>query len=295
MRHIKVVMIICTAAVLLCASCSSVNRGEKSEPTAEPVTAILGAFEKEITLLEDQLTEQQEQRIEGMRFVSGRFNGRRTVIAWTGIGKINAAMTTTLMLEHFRPSEVLFTGIAGAVNPELGPGDIVIGLKTAHHDSGVLRPEGLTYEGARNPFDGWHNPVFLPADERLLKFAERAAQQAKFEAIDTVSGKRTPKIIKGVIVTGDIFVASTEKCAELREDLGADAVEMEGAAAAQICYQQKVPCLVIRSISDSADEGAISDKQTFHIMAAKNSASLVAEVVRLLALEACAEKDGKGG
>jgi len=95
--------------------------------------------------------------------------------------------------------------------------------------------------------------------------------------------ERAPKIVKGVVVTGDAFIASTDKCIELRKKLGADAVEMEGAAVAQICYQRRIGYLVIRSISDKADEGL--DKQTFYIMAAKNSSSLVAELVGLLGTE----------
>ncbi|MHC4495383.1 MAG: 5'-methylthioadenosine/S-adenosylhomocysteine nucleosidase, partial [Planctomycetota bacterium] len=105
-----------------------------------------------------------------------------------------------------------------------------------------------------------------------------------------LKGRRDPKIIKGVVVTGDAFIASADKCAELRKRLEADAVEMEGAAVAQICYQRQIPCLVIRSISDNADEGAVMDKQMFYIMAARNSASLVAEMVGLLGEEHPVEK-----
>ena len=305
MRHRKFGTVVCVSVILLLGSCSSPvrelseDRSQKSEdrkltkddsceprPLAkergEPITAILGAFEREITLLEDELTDTQEQRIEGMRFVSGKLNGKRVVIAWTGIGKVNAAMTATLLIEHFKPNELLFTGIAGGINPQLWPGDIVIAAEIAHHDMGVLTPQSFDYRGAMNPLDGWRNPVFLPADERLLELAQRAAGQLELEMIRTTAGERLPRIIKGVVVTGDVFVASPEKCAELRQQLGADAVEMEGAAVAQICYQRRIPHLVIRSISDKAGEGAVLDKQLFQIVAAKNSASLVAEIIGLL-------------
>jgi len=172
----------------------------------------------------------------------------------------------------------------------LQPGDIVIAEKTAHHDMGVFWPEGLYHKGVKNRLDGWENPVFFPADERLLKLAERAAELVGLSSIQIISGQRTPKIVKGVVVTGDAFIASTDKCNELRKKLGADAVEMEGAAVAQICYQRGIGYLVIRSISDKADEGAVLDKQTFYIMAAKNSSGLVAELVGLLATELPAKK-----
>jgi len=281
MRHRKFGTVVCVSVILLLGSCSWPVR-EAKEVSSEPITAILGAFEREITLLEDQLTDTQEQRIEGMRFVSGKLDGKRVVIAWTGIGKVNAAMTATLLIEHFKPSELLFTGIAGGINPQLWPGDIVIAAEIAHHDMGVLTPQSFDYRGAMNPLDGWRNPVFLPADERLLELAQRAAGQLELETIRTTAGERLPRIIKGIVVTGDVFVASPEKCAELRQQLGADAVEMEGAAVAQICYQRRIPHLVIRSISDKADEGAVLDKQLFQMVAAKNSASLVAEIISLL-------------
>jgi adenosylhomocysteine nucleosidase len=263
------------------------------EEGSRPVTAVLGAFEREIIMLEDKLAEKQDQRIEGMKFASGKLNGKRIVVAWTGIGKVNAAMTTTLLIEHFRPNEVIFTGVAGGINPSLSPGDIVIAEKTAQHDSGTLWPDGFEHRGARNPFDGWRNPVFFPADERLLTLAQRAGGQVELETIKTSIGEREPRIVKGVVVTGDVFVASPQKCIELRNELGADAVEMEGAAVAQICYQQSVPCLVIRSISDKADEKAREDLGMFHTMAAKNSARLVVGIVELLASELSVEKSEK--
>ena len=188
-------------------------------------------------------------------------------------------MTTTLLFEHFKPKHVIVTGIAGAVNPELRPGDIVIATKTAHHDMGTVWPEGLFFKGVKNRLDGLENPVFFPADEELLKVARRAVDHIKLKAIETVTDSKPPKIITGVVVTGDSFIASAGKCAELRKRLDADAVEMEGAAVAQMCYQRRIGCLVIRSMSDNADEGAVFDKQMFYLLAAGNSADFVAEMM----------------
>lgn len=290
MKHKRTTACLCISAILICVSCSSTSHIEKSEPNSEHATAILGAFEREVTLLEDRLTKRREHQIEGIRFVSGKLHGRDVVVVWTGVGKVNAAMTTTLLIEHFKPKQVIFTGIAGAVNPELRPGDIVIAEKTAHHDMGTVWPEGLFVKGVKNRLDGMENPVFFPADEKLLTFAQRAAERIDMQRVETITGQRNPKIIKGVIVTGDSFIASTEKCTELRKKLQADAVEMEGAAVAQICYQRQIDHLVIRSISDSADEGAVLDKQMFYILAAKNSSDLVAEMIGLLDSELSTKK-----
>jgi len=159
MRHSKVRVVVCISVILLVSSCSSPVQ-EVRKVSSEPITAILVAFKREIILLEDELTDTQEQRIEGIRFVSGKLSGKRVVITWTGIGKVNAAMTTTLLIEHFRPNKIIFTGIAGAVKQQLQPGDIVIAEKTAYHDMGVLWPEGLYHKGVKNRLDGCENPVF---------------------------------------------------------------------------------------------------------------------------------------
>lgn len=275
MRRAKFVNLVCISAIILCSSCNPVFHQSNSEP----VTAILGAFPKEVITLEEQVTNKKEHIIEEMKFVSGKLKGKKVVIAFTGIGKVNAAMTSTLMIEHFKPNEIIFTGIAGAINPGLCVGDVVIAEKTAQHDLGTLTPAGLENEGMLNPINGKQNPVFFLADKRLLELAEQAAQKVEFEKIDTDTGERIPKVVKGIVVTGDIFASSTAKCIELRKKLGADAVEMEGAAVAQICYQHNVPCLVIRGISDKANEKSLEDVHNFLDLAAKNSAALVAEMV----------------
>lgn len=270
---------ICFIFFFLCLCSTPASHAKESKSNSTSTIAILGAFDKEVTLLEDRLTNRRQRTIEGIRFSSGQLNGRHVVVAWTGVGKVNAAMTTTLLIEHFKPKHVIVTGIAGAVNPELRPGDIVIAKKTAHHDMGTIWPEGLFFKGVKSRLDGMENPVFFPADDKLLNDARRAADRIKLESVEITSGRKPPSIITGVVVTGDSFIASADKCAELRKRLDADAVEMEGAAVCQICYQRRIGCLVIRSISDNADEGAVFDKQMFYLLAAKNSSDFVAEIV----------------
>jgi adenosylhomocysteine nucleosidase len=291
MTHIKSSKMVCLSLGILCGCCGQSFLAAESNSNPIPVTAILGAFEREVTLIEDQIEGRKDRKIEGIRFVSGRLSGQQVVVTWTGVGKVNAAMTTTLLIEHYKPERMIFTGIAGATSPELQPGDIVIAEKTAHHDMGTVWPEGLFCRGVRSRLDGFENPVFFRADPELAKLAEQASDRARFESIKTPEGEREPKIIRGVVVTGDSFIASIDKCAELRKKLEADAVEMEGAAVAQLCFQREIPCLVIRSISDNADEGAVLDKQMFYIMAARNSASLVAEMVGLLGTEPATRKN----
>jgi adenosylhomocysteine nucleosidase len=244
----------------------------------QPVTGILGAMPVEIEMLERRLEGRRTETFLGVAFHTGVLHGRRVVLAASGVGKVNAAMTATLLLDHFHPSEVLVTGVAGGINPALAPGDIVLGAKTTQHDRGELTAGGFVPQPT-----GRGTPLFLTPPERLLALAEAAAAQTTWQKVQTTQGERQPRVTRGVIVTGDVFVASPAKTAELRTVFKADAVEMEGGAVAQVCWQQKVPCLVIRCLSDKADAEASADFERFLKAAAANSAELTATLVQRLA------------
>ena len=244
--------------------------------------AILGAFDEEVAILEGQLVNSTVHMIEGIQFLTGTLNEQKVVIARTGVGKVNAAMTATLVIEHFRPKQVIFTGVAGGLNPDLQIGDIVIAQKTAQHDLGRLESAEIENMGTKNPINGKRNPVFFPADPGLLQITETVLADIKLNPFQTPQGQRHPRIIKGTVITGDIFVAFDAKKTALHENLGADAVEMEGAAVAQICWQQSVPCLVIRSLSDDAGANASEDFKRYYKIAARNSAALVTRIVSQL-------------
>ena len=249
----------------------------------KPLTAVLGAMPDEVRLLVNRLQDKQAAEHLGMKFYTGTLAGRRVVVAYTGIGKVNAAMTTTLILDCYHPTEVLFTGVAGGINTNLGPGDIVLGERIAQHDFGEVSDQIFQTNPTGNPRNGQPNPLFFAGAPELLAAAEVAAQGVAWEPLVTTQGKRTPQIRRGVIVTGDVFVASPVKCAELRTKFKADAVEMEGGAVAQVCGQQGVPCLVIRSLSDRADAAANLDFNKFFRTAAANSAHLTEAILGQLA------------
>ena len=252
---------------------------------SEPVTAVLGAFDAEVELVREAMTAPRDTACLGIEFTVGYLGERRVVLARGGIGKVNAAVTTTLLVEHFHPREVIFTGIAGAVNPKLNPGDIVVGEKTAQHDYYTLTDEGPEENGTRNPATGERNPVYFTASKRLLRLAREAAERVELQKVPSAGGSREPSITSGTIVTGDVFIASEAKKDDLRRRFSADAVEMEGAAVAQVCSFLDVPCLVVRSISDRADSSAAVDCERFYRTAANNSAAFVLEMIKLLAGE----------
>jgi len=247
------------------------------------VTGILGAFPAETEFLLSQVRQKKEVVILQVHFTQGLLMGRPVVIAQSGIGKVNAAFTTTLMLDHFQPAEIIFTGIAGAVDPELSPGDLVIATKVAYHDYGSLLPDSMQRRATSHPASMAENPLYFPCDPRLLKLADSAGHTIKLEAVAGAGGRMIPRIIKGIIITGDVFVSSEAATQKLYQQMNAAATEMEGAAVGQVCWQQHAPFIVIRSMSDKAGNHAYTDVQSFYRIAAHNSASLVIAMVGMLA------------
>lgn len=238
---------------------------------------------QELELIERELVGKQTQDVCGVKFTTGVLRGREVVLARTGIGKVNAAMTATLLVSTFRPREVVFSGIAGGISESIHPGDIVIAERTAQHDYGDVTEKGFAPQMVKDPKTGQRVPMFYPADERLLAMAQAVAGKASIDKIHTTEGDRQPIIRTGVVVTGDVFVASAAKKDELRKTFSADAVEMEGAAVAQVCQRLGVPCLIVRSISDLADPSANVDVRSFMRTACTNSATLVMDLVKALA------------
>ncbi|MFT4033761.1 MAG: 5'-methylthioadenosine/adenosylhomocysteine nucleosidase [Siphonobacter sp.] len=250
------------------------NEGEKTSVfplKAKNQTAIIGAFQDEIELLKAKMLNRHERHIQGLTFYIGKLKGRQVVLVRSGIGKVNAAFTTTLLLEHFRPREVLFTGIAGSVNPDVQPGDIVLATEVAHHDYGRVQDSGMMVGPTRDPYQFNENPTYFHADSSLFLLASFLIKGVKLEKI----GDYQPLVRTGIVATGDVLMSSTTGSENLHRTMKADAVEMEGAAVGQLCYQQKVPFLIIRSISDRANHSAQLDMNAYGAIAARNSAALV--------------------
>jgi len=237
-----------------------------------PITAILGAYGEEITLILNKVENKKESTIAGLHFTEGTLNGRKVVVALTGIGKVNAAITTTLVIQYFHPTELLFSGIAGGVNPTLSPGDLVIGKKLAYHDYGTLA-DSMKLDPTRNPVTTKNNPLYFPCDDTLIALAEKVSRGLVLEK--PVEGRPAPRIVSGIIVTGDVFISSRTATRRLWQNMNAEATDMESAAVAQTCWQQGVPFIVIRSLSDAADSEAEKDIARFYRAAAHNAAMLV--------------------
>ncbi len=223
---------------------------------------IIGAMEEEVIILRDNINNEQVSVIAGCEFTEGSLHGVEVVLLKSGIGKVNAAMSTSILLDRFDVDYVINTGSAGGLLESLNVGDVVISTEVRHHDVDVT---AFGYEYGQVP---QLPPAFL-ADNNLLNVAEKAA-----ENIENI------QIVKGLIATGDSFMSDPSRVAMVRDKFSdLYAVEMEAAAIAQVCYQFEVPFVVIRSLSDIAGKESDISFEQFLPTAALHSANLVMNMV----------------
>lgn len=220
---------------------------------------IIGAMNEEVIELKNIMTDIQVEKIGNLEFFKGNLLNKEVVLVEGGIGKVNAAICATLMIEHFKVSKILFTGVAGGTNPDINIGDIVIGVDQIEHDF-----DSTAFGYALGQIPRMDTYIF-EADRELVDLAYSVAVE-KF-------GRE--KVRKGRIVSGDEFVASVEKIKWLRDIFNADCTEMEGAAVAHVCHVFKMPFLIIRAISDKANHDAKVDFPEFVKLAAKNSKTII--------------------
>jgi len=227
--------------------------------------AVVGAMEQEIELLRESMTNVKHVSFGKFSAYEGELAGKRMVLVLSGIGKVNAAVSTSWVIHQFAPDCVINTGSAGGLGKGLKGGDVVIGETVAHHDVDVT---AFGYVWGQVP----QLPAVFVSDSNLIRQAEKAAQVFEGAAVT-----------QGLIVSGDRFVHSSEGVAEIRSHFpDVKAVEMEAAAIAQTCHQLEVPFVIIRAVSDSADEKADISFEEFLKTAAVSSAKMVTEIVKSL-------------
>lgn len=230
------------------------------------VIGIMGAMPEEINSITELLTEEQEVQIGGRTYYTGLLNGIETVVVFSRWGKVAAATTVTTLILEFKITQLLFTGVAGAVHSDLKIGDIVIGKRFFQHDMDG-RPLMKQFE---IPLLGI---TYLECREKNIRFAEEIVSDlfSKKHLAQVISnnelnrfGIGNPKLFVGDIASGDKFFSNTEDKNSLTQLLPTVlCVEMEGAAVAQACYEYAIPFTIIRTISDTADENAAIDFPSF--------------------------------
>lgn len=219
--------------------------------------AIIGAMPQEVEILRNLMLEAKVTEIANCKIFEGKINNRPVAVLQSGIGKVAAAMGTTLLIQLFKPDMIINTGSAGGLDANLNVGDVIISTEVRHHDVDVT---AFGYEKGQLPA----NPAaFLPNAE-LVEVAKKQAEKLGLNAVS------------GLICSGDAFINGAEKIAQIRADFPqVAAVEMEAAAIAQVCHAMSVPFLVVRAISDIADKESHLSFDEFLPLAAEKSSEMV--------------------
>lgn len=222
--------------------------------------AIMGAMSEEISPIIDKLDNLNIIEYGANKYYEGTYKGQEIVVAKSKIGKVFASLTASILIEKFKCNVLLFTGVAGAINPLLKIGDIIIANKLCQHDVDITafgHPAGFISESS----------IFIEPDSKLLNTAKIYALENNINAIE------------GVIATGDQFIDSKEKKEWISNTFNADAIEMEGASVAVVCKSLNIPFLILRSISDTAEGNANENFDEFLKYSAEISAKFILGIV----------------
>jgi adenosylhomocysteine nucleosidase len=222
---------------------------------------IIGAMDIEVNNLKEKIENKQTKTISGIEFVWGTIYNKEVVVAKCGIGKVFASICAQTMILNFNPEYIINTGVAGTLTTELSLCDIAISEQVVQHDmdtSPLGDPVGLI---------SGINKIYFEADKKLINLAQSVIKEQKFN------------FKTGVIASGDQFIATKEQKANIVTNFNAIACEMEGAPIGHTAYVNNVGFIVIRAISDSADDTSSMDYPTFLKMAAENSFKITLELI----------------
>jgi adenosylhomocysteine/aminodeoxyfutalosine nucleosidase len=222
--------------------------------------AIMGAMEEEIEPLLAYFENVKVTEYADNKYYEVVYNGLDIVVAYSKIGKVFASLTAATMIEKFSCDTLLFSGVAGAINPKLKIGDLIIADKLCQHDLDITafgHPSGFVPGGS----------VFIETSKKLREVAKEVAKQNSLN------------VLEGTIATGDQFVHSNKRKEFIEKTFHADALEMEGGSVAVICNALKIPFFILRAISDSADMDAGFDFDEFLKSSAETSADYLIKIV----------------
>lgn len=222
---------------------------------------IVVAMEEECEAIESIMNSMEIQEIYNLRFIVGKIGKKECVLVQSGIGKVNAARTTQVMIDHFKIEYVINLGAAGAINDQLDIGDILIGKHIVQHDFDIT-----AFGHSKGYITGIGNNI--KCDKGLIK---------KFEEVIKSMSERNYKIKLGIVATGDIFCTDVVMKDKIRAKFDADVVDMECAAIAQVTYLNRLPFIVVRSISDTPNGKNASTFDENLKLASKRCANILKE------------------
>ncbi|MCS1350113.1 5'-methylthioadenosine/adenosylhomocysteine nucleosidase [Mechercharimyces sp. CAU 1602] len=219
---------------------------------------IIGAMDEEISRFQADMKMEKQSEVAGVCFYEGIFAGKSIVLCKSGVGKVNAAICTQVLIDRYDVHAIIFTGVAGALDPNLEIGDCVISTQCQYHDMDVT---ALGLERGQIPFQ---EVSVFKADPMWVRLAREAGESIA-----------EGKTVEGKVLSGDQFISSTKTVLQLWSQLEGVCVEMEGAAVAHVCHANGVPFVVIRSISDKADHSATVNFEKFTELASHRSCVMV--------------------
>lgn len=227
---------------------------------------IIGAMEEEVAILKEKMSDVTVLEKAGMEFYKGTLGGHPAVVVRSGIGKVNAGICTQILADLFQVEAVINTGVAGSLKAEINIGDIVLSTDTMQHD---VDAREFGYPLGQIPR---MDTLTFPADEVLRAAALKVCREVNPEI----------QVFEGRVASGDQFVADKETKDKIIANTQAYCTEMEGAAIGQAAYLNKIPYLVIRAISDKADDSAHVDYPTFEREAIRHTVNLVENMMKVL-------------
>lgn len=225
---------------------------------------IIVAMEEELEEILNIMNNIEEKEIYDLTFKTGQIEKNKVVVVKCGVGKVNAARVTQILIDTFNIKSIINVGSAGALNPFLNIGDIVIAEKLVQHDFDIT-----AFDHDKGYITGVGDYIY--SNIELIEKFKNAANNLK---------EKDYKIKTGIIATGDIFCTDIEMKNKIYSKFDADCVEMEGAAIAQVCYLDKIPFIVIRSISDSPNGNNEIDFDKFVELASKRCANILKEFLK---------------
>ena len=224
---------------------------------------IIGAMEDEVAQLKKNMEIEETTEVASLSFCRGKLSGKEVVVVRSGIGKVNAAICTQILVDQFHVDVIINTGIAGSLDADIDIGDIVISTDAVEHDMDAsIFGDPIGQIPQMDTFS-------FPADESLVKLAKEVNEKANPDVHTWI----------GRVVSGDQFVSSGEKKEQLIRVFDAKCTEMEGAAIAHAAYLNKISCVIIRAISDKADNSAVVDYPAFEAAAIRHSVRLIEALV----------------
>ena len=227
---------------------------------------IIGAMDVEVANLKEAMKTEREVVRAGMRFCEGTIGGTEVVVVQCGIGKVNAGLCVQILCDLFDVTHLINTGVAGSLDEEINVGDVVVSIDAMYHDMDVT---GLGYVPGQVP---QMDVLTFAADPMLREAAVKACREAAPEI----------GVFEGRVVSGDQFICEKEKKNEIKKIFGGLCTEMEGAAIAQAAYVNGVPFVIVRAISDKADESVIVAYDVFEAQAARHCTSIIEHMVKSL-------------